>query len=210
MGMNFYLERKIDYINEEETPTSLGCGYDEDPVQILINGYVWRNTYYKTLDDLNRDFIQTIHIGKSSMGWHFGLCIYPEYGINTLEDWIKLFRNSDNTIVDEENRVINTSEMLDRIENRKQSEFEKYQSEEEYEKAVLENYNDFNKYFINLSHHRKIYNSYDEILMENHACRGINGLWRRERDQYISYPTPDGTFDYIKSGNDVNTCCIFS
>ena len=137
MGMNFYLERKIDYINEKETPTSLGCGYGEDPVQILVNGYVWRNTYYPSLDDLNKDFTQIIHIGKSSMGWHFGLCIYPEYGINTLKDWIKLFRTNGNTIVDEENSFIKTSEMLDRIENRKQPEFEKYESIENYENTNL-------------------------------------------------------------------------
>lgn len=210
MGMNFYLERKIDYVNEEETPTSLGCGYDEDPVQVLINGYVWRNTYYSSIEELNKVFTQKLHIGKSSIGWHFGLCIYPEYGINILEDWIKLFRTNGNIILDEEERIIKTSEMLDRIENRKQPEFEKYESEQEYEEAIIKNYNKINNIFYNVSHHKKLYNSYDEILRENHACRGLKGLWRRQRDQYTSYPTPDGTFDYIKSGNDVEKCCIFS
>lgn len=210
MGMNFYLERKIDYINEKETPTSLGCCYEEDTVQELSNGFVWQNTYYSTKEELNKVFTQKIHIGKSSMGWHFGLCIYPEYGINTLEDWIKLFRTNGNTIIDEEERVIKTSEMLDRIENRKQYRFEEYASVEEYEQAVLENYNDMSSIFFNISHNKRIYKTYDEILSENHACRGINGLWRRQQDQYTSYPTPDGTFDYIKSGNDVNNCCIFS
>lgn len=31
------------------------------------------------------------HIGKSSGGWCFSLHVYPEEGINTLNDWIGLF-----------------------------------------------------------------------------------------------------------------------
>lgn len=207
MGMNFYLERKLDFISNEKTPASLGCSDKEEVIE-LTNGFVWQNTYYSTIEALNKVFYQRIHIGKSSMGWHFGLCIYPEYGINTLDDWIKLFRSFGNTIVDEEDRELKTSEMIDRIEDRKQFEFEKYESEQEYEKAVVDNYNNINK-TINIFRH-KIYNSYDEVLMDNHACRGLNGLWRRQKDQYTSYPIPDGTYDLIISGNDVEKCCIFS
>lgn len=207
MGMNFYLERKLDFISNEKTPASLGCSDKEEVIE-LTNGFVWQNTYYSTIEALNKVFYQRIHIGKSSMGWHFGLCVYPEYGINTLDDWIKLFRSFGNTIVDEEDRELKTSEMIDRIEDRKQFEFEKYESEQEYEKAVVDNYNDINK-TINIFRH-KIYNSYDEILMDNHACRGLNGLWRRQKDQYTNYPIPDGTYDLIISGNDIEKCCIFS
>lgn len=207
MGMNFYLERKLDFISNEETPASLGCSDREEVIE-LTNGFVWRNTYYQSIEALNKVFYQRIHIGKSSMGWHFGLCIYPECGINTLDDWIKLFRSFGNIIVDEEDRELKTSEMLDRIENRKQPEFEKYESEDQYEKAVVENYNDINKTISIFKH--KTYDSYDEILMENHACRGLNGLWRRQKDQYTSYPIPDGTYDLIISGNDIEKCCIFS
>jgi len=39
MGMNFYLEKKIDFINNLETPASLGCSYEEQ-VQELTNGFV--------------------------------------------------------------------------------------------------------------------------------------------------------------------------
>lgn len=28
------------------------------------------------------------HIGKSSVGWCFSVCIHPEFGIHTWEDWI--------------------------------------------------------------------------------------------------------------------------
>ncbi len=207
MGMNFYLERKFNFISNEETPASLGCS-DRDEVIELTNGFVWKNTYYQSIEALNEVFTQRIHIGKSSMGWHFGLCIYPEYKINTLDDWIKLFRSSGNIIVDEEDRELKTSEMLDRIEDRKQLEFEKYESEDQYERAVVENYNNINKTISIFKH--KIYTNYDEILMENHACRGLNGLWRRQKDQYTSYPIPDGTYDLIISGNDIEKCCIFS
>lgn len=207
MGMNFYLERKLDFISNEETPASLGCSDKEEVIE-LTNGFVWQNIYYPTIEALNKVFYQRIHIGKSSIGWHFGLCIYPEYGINTLDDWIKLFRSFGNTIVDEEDRELKTSEMLDRIEDRKQLEFEKYESEQDYEKAVVENYNNINKTISIFKH--KTYINYDEILMENHACRGINGLWRRQKDQYTNYPIPDGTYDLIISGNDVEKCCIFS
>ena len=207
MGMNFYLKRKLDFISNEKTPASLGCSDREEVVE-LTNGFVWQNTYYPTKEKLNEYFTQKIHIGKSSMGWHFGLCIYPEYGLDTLDDWIKLFRTSGNIIVDEEDRELKTSEMLDRIEDRKQLEFEKYESEDQYEKAVVDNYNNINKTISIFKY--KIYSNYDEILMENHACRGLNGLWRRQKDQYTSYPIPDGTYDLIISGNDIEKCCIFS
>ena len=52
MGMNFYLEKKIDFINNLETPASLGCGYEENQVQELTNGFVWQNTYYSTIEEL--------------------------------------------------------------------------------------------------------------------------------------------------------------
>ena len=208
MGMNFYLERKIDFINNLETPASLGCGYKENQVQELANGFVWQNTYYSTLEELNKVFTQKIHIGKSSIGWHFGLCIYPEYNINTLDDWIKLFRTKGNAIVDEEDRQLKPSEILDRIENRKASNYDKYSSEEEYEQAVIENYNAINKIMHNNRH--KIYTTYDSILYDNSACKGLNGLWRHSKDRYTSYPIPDGTYDLIISGNDPEKGYVFS
>ena len=209
MGMNFYLEKKIDFINNLETPAFLGCGSEENQVQELTNGFVWQNTYYPTIEELNKVFTQKIHIGKSSMGWHFGLCIYPEYNINTLDDWIKLFRTKGNVILDEEDRIIKTSEMLDRIENRKAPDYDKYSSEEEYEQAVIENYNAINKIMIHKNRH-KIYTTYHSILYDNNACKGLNGLWRHSKDRYTSYPIPDGTYDLIISGNDPEKGHVFS
>ncbi len=31
--------------------------------------------------------VYSLHLGKSSFGWAFGLRVYPEHGINTWEDW---------------------------------------------------------------------------------------------------------------------------
>ena len=58
--MNFYLEKKIDFINNLETPAFLGCGSEENQVQELTNGFVWQNTYYPTIEELNKVFTQKI------------------------------------------------------------------------------------------------------------------------------------------------------
>lgn len=55
------------------------------------------NYYYETTGT-NRcehcgrgDETEKLHIGKSSTGWAFPLCIYPERNINTLEDWKQIW-----------------------------------------------------------------------------------------------------------------------
>lgn len=45
-------------------------------------------TNYEYRDDAGN----VLHIGKSSAGWVFMLRVYPEIGINTFEDWRRLFR----------------------------------------------------------------------------------------------------------------------
>jgi hypothetical protein len=50
-----------------------------------------------------------LHIGKSSAGWVFFLRIYPDEGINSLEDWLPLFGNG--TIGD----TLSKEEMLEWI-----------------------------------------------------------------------------------------------
>lgn len=51
------------------------------------------------------------HIGKSSAGWCFSLKVYPEDGINTLDDWKAKFA-AGGLILDEYNEVTPTGEML--------------------------------------------------------------------------------------------------
>jgi len=64
------------------------------------------------------DFGGTKHIGKSSYGWTFGLHIYPDEGINNLDDWEKFIREAvadGRLIIDEEGRRISVEELLKRI-----------------------------------------------------------------------------------------------
>lgn len=53
-----------------------------------------------------------IHIGKSSMGWCFSLHIVPELGINTLEDWIRMFIEPDRIIIDEYREIVPFDRMM--------------------------------------------------------------------------------------------------
>ena len=59
---------------------------------------------------------ECLHIGKSSGGWVFSLHVYPERGINDLDDWKPLFEKG--AIYDEYGRIITAEEMLDVICNR--------------------------------------------------------------------------------------------
>ena len=49
------------------------------------------------------------HIGKSSCGWCFSLRVYPEEGIETIDDWMKLFEVFG--IADEYGRELTAQEM---------------------------------------------------------------------------------------------------
>jgi hypothetical protein len=56
---------------------------------------------------------EELHIGKSSAGWCFTLHVYPERGINSMVDWIKLFASG--CIQDEYGRKISPTELIDVI-----------------------------------------------------------------------------------------------
>ena len=40
------------------------------------------------------------HFGKRSAGWDFALHVYPDEGINRLEDWLVLLSDKDATVID--------------------------------------------------------------------------------------------------------------
>lgn len=134
MGTNYYLLRKTSYNLGFKYAPSLGCT-DRVEVLKLTNGYVWNNKYYKTLDEMNKEYYQKIHIGKASIGWRFLLCTYPkenprfisnhyyheyylEKEIRSLNDWVDLFNNKDNKIIDECGEEISKIEMIDIITKR--------------------------------------------------------------------------------------------
>lgn len=106
MGTNYYLFRKDKNITEAA-----------EGIQKLSNGYVFNETYYKTFEEVQNNYFRELHIGKSSGGWRFSLCIYPSLGINSLEDWKKEFQQF--KIVDEYQREVSISEMLSVILDRR-------------------------------------------------------------------------------------------
>lgn len=54
-----------------------------------------------------------IHIGKSSAGWAFSLHVYPDDGINSLDDWEAKFKSGQ--IHDEYGKRLMPDEMVERI-----------------------------------------------------------------------------------------------
>lgn len=204
MGTNYYLIRKMEY--REGTPVSLGCSSAETEVEKLTNGWVLRDTYYSTLEELSKDFTQEIHIGKSSCGWHFGLCVYPEFGINNLEDWTQLFNEPGNKIVNECGEQISVDDMIRTITIRKAPKWENDPiAIKNHEEQVIKSTNE-----IAVHCGGRPFTTYDEILERNHAERGVNGLWAHKRDRFHRRGPLDATYDYVISGNDPNSCCIFS
>ena len=204
MGTNYYLIRKMKYV--PGTPTTLGLDSYDTEVTQLTNGYVCRNTYYPTLDALSKDFKQEIHIGKSSGGWYFGLCIYPKYGINNLEDWKKLFFDPEVVIQNESEKVISPEEMMSIITQRGVKGWTK-DLQDDFEAHELTSQNMLMKHFGVAP-----YRTFDEFLEDNHAERGNNGLLKRRLDDAFHVENPDktATYDYIISGNDPEEGIIFS
>lgn len=123
MGTNYYLRKKATYIPREDRPETWWENYDFDfydnvtdnLVNELSNGYVWNNTYYPTVESLNKAYFITYHIGKLSAGWRFNLATYPKQNINSLEDWKKLFNDKSTEIYDEYNEKVSKKEMLKKI-----------------------------------------------------------------------------------------------
>lgn len=54
-----------------------------------------------------------IHIGKSSAGWCFGLCVHPDLGIADLPDWERHWIHG--WIEDEYGDIVSVDEMRERI-----------------------------------------------------------------------------------------------
>ena len=197
MSRKYYLLKKINYIDEMITPSALGCNdYLKRAVKITDQGFIWCDKLYLSLDDLNSEFYQKICIGKDSEGWHFALCIYPEYNINNLEDWLELFKN--NKIINENNEVISVPVLLEIIQERYVDRFGTFNSTEEYEQSRVDNFNSL-AYNFGLENF-KLYTTYDEVLEDYNAERGCGNLWRRKKDKYTIHTK--GTYDYIISGVD--------
>ena len=131
MGTNYYLRRKCEFDPLRGTPASLGCPdwAKREPLR-LDDGWAWNGRHYPDLESLNEDFYQEMHIGKSSAGWRFLLATYPKRNpknageiwldrpIEGLGDWIELFDDPRNEIVDECGGRLTPERMIDVIASR--------------------------------------------------------------------------------------------
>ena len=205
MGTNYYLLRKATFDPNHRLPASLGCsdGLENHPVE-LTNGWLWDETYYPSIETLNERYFQRIHIGKSSCGWRFALCIYPtenprflhneyhhepylEKSISSLDDWIALFRTPGNVIADECKRTISVEKMLSTICERKG-----------FIEAAADGWS-----------------KKEERHSERY--RVINGLYAHDETrmrfgtpQFVQVMPPDCTYDLILSGNDPESGEVYS
>lgn len=190
MGTNFYAHVKAKYKQYDyRDPVSVMYEeLDDDPkVTELTNGYVWNNTYYKDIDSLNKDYYHVLHIGKSSFGWHFSLCIYPTIGINNLEDWKKVWSSGSCKIYTEYDEEISEEEIMSYIVDRQ------YPGEKDEAKILKHNNDMAEKEGIG---HR--FSTYEQYMLYNGAMRGKNGLWAHKDPRYL---LTDNTYDLT---NDVN------
>lgn len=132
--------------------------------------------YYLRFPDTNRcdhcgrsDKGETLHIGKSSGGWCFGLRVYPERGIYDLPDWLPLFDRG--RIYNEYGDETPTADMLKTITERKSLRDTTYPNQ--------------------------WYRSHEEMLWNNNAEGGPNGLLRHRLGRYCA-KHGEGTWDCIE------------
>lgn len=190
MGTNYYLFKKVDW-TPNIAPT-VGCLNDELwQVKTLANGFIWYNTYYSTAEELSANFYQVLHIGKASCGWHFALAVYPQNNIQTLDDWKALFYTKGNIIKDENGEIISPDVMYLIITERTKFGWRE-QDRDKHEQEELEAHKEFYK---NYCMGCFCPQTYDELLNNNHAIRGKNGLWAHKPDSCTI--NTQGPYDYI-------------
>lgn len=207
MGCNYYLYKK-DSTKWLVPINSLGRTLECSIIKSLERGDVSENDTLAL--NINKCISEEdgLHIGKSSIGWYFSLCIYPSLNIYNLKDWETLFGDDAYIIKNEYGDVITPKNMLDCITNRKAIEFDKYKSLEEYEKETLERTNKLESVMSNGKSKR--YDTYDDFLKSNHATRGKFGLlshisnvwderyddrWKGFSPMLSSYYPTNGTYD---------------
>jgi hypothetical protein len=65
--------------------------------------------------ECKREF-ESVHIGKSSVGWNFSLRVHPDLGINSLSDWEERWGSGE--IKDEYGRIVSPEGMKATITER--------------------------------------------------------------------------------------------
>lgn len=109
------------------------------------------------------------HIGKSSWGWCFSLHVYPEDGINSLEDWKRILKGPGTFIEDEYGIKISLQCLLKVITERELASANRAYG----------------------------YSSVAEFHELNHSEDGPNGLFRHRLDEQRCIGHGEGTWDLI-------------
>jgi len=138
--------------------------------------FYWKQEEKPPCECCQRPFIQeTIHIGKSSLGWCFSLHVTDE--IKSLDDWKKVWETKPGFIEDEYGDRISVEEMLDRITNR--------EGKNEFNKPLKD---PFNHYF-----------SWDHFHQRNYSQPGPKGLLRHKVNDPPNHCVGhgEGTWDLI-------------
>ena len=118
---------------------------------------------------------ERIHIGKSSGGWCFSLCVHPDEHINDLPDWAEAWQ--DGIIKDEYDRPVTPEEMVAVITDRKGRPWDEYT----YGNGPLQ------------------YTSEAAMLKSNYAEKGPNSLLRHQIGPHC-VGHGSGTWDLIPEG----------
>lgn len=192
MGTNYYLIKKCSKEEFDKYKCYNDDFWPDEGYRELNNGHVYNNTYYSTIEELEKNLALKLHIGKSSAGWHFSLCIYPELGINNLDDWKKLFSEYD--IIDEYDESRSADKMISIITERYDAEFLEL-GQEAYEAKVVERHNNTCDTLYGSFIHITPAKTYDEYLSYNNAERGLNGLLAHNDGAHVR---TDGTYDLTK------------
>lgn len=115
------------------------------------------------------------HIGKCSAGWCFALHVYPDEGINTLDDWRERWEG--HLIVDEYGDAVDHAWMLRTI-------------------TEWEGHSDFTKPLVPIPPFQPE-SDWSVFLYRNHAEPGPNGLMRHKVDGRRCIGHGEGTWDYL-------------
>ena len=109
MGTNYYFR------NKKLHEAIIEARKAEKALQKFLGGH----DQYESLPSYHTENPEGFHIGKSSSGWFFNMCIYPDMGIKDLSDWEKAWSDPNYEIVDEYDQIQTPKEMLDRILDRR-------------------------------------------------------------------------------------------
>jgi hypothetical protein len=112
------------------------------------------------------------HIGKSSAGWCFSLRVYPEEGINTLDDWKEFWAGK--AIEDEYGDPVTEEEMLKRITERGRDGDPWAQPPHPIHRC----------------------STWEQFFARNHCDKGPNGMLRHRIDGNV-VGHGEGTWDYV-------------